>query len=621
MSKIEIFKRIMPRVYWCPHCNVPVLDEKCSRCNGFTIIVRVTPPGDIRPAFPKDVHDLRETLYEYFKDWKVVDYLLPEGKFILLNKIEYPDAADEIIVDGRILGHRFYDVEKRRWRFKPLYNGVAGILNLKCNYYAVVDLPKIRRRFVVHKKHIIESKLPRRKGEFVAVATKNGVYHGVAEYIGSSRLKIQKAWRSKKFVSIEVYAGFKEAIAANKKRLDYLEKEAIEFIKKLVEEKKLPVVVSFSGGKDSLTTYLLVEKALGKTPILFNDTGLELPETVEYVHSFTKKRGLKLYIADADKKFIEALKIMGPPARDYRWCCKVAKLSPIAGLVNREFPKGVLSFVGQRALESARRAVSPRVWRNRWLLKILAASPIQYWSALDIWLYLMKEKVDVNPLYFEGFDRLGCWLCPAIELGELEAVAEKHPELWKWWIEYLEEYAKKHNLGDAWVRYGFWRWKKLPGDQKRLAESVGYRVDKDPRGAPLEVEDLDYREKNGKVIARGIIKGLKNIEYLHNLLTSVKALNSTSILEIDESGSFKLVAPKGEWRRVMLMVVSVAFRASYCVKCGSCINNCPVNALSYGEKSVVIDENKCTRCGMCNFACPIAVFSIPRLSCAKLLLQ
>ncbi len=600
---------------------MPVLDEKCGKCGGFTVVVKVTPPGDVRPAFPKDVEDLRKTLYDYFLDWEVVDYFVPEGKFVLLNKIEYPDAADEVIVDGQVLGHRFYDVERRKWRFKPMYNGVAGILKLKCNYYAIVDLPKVQRRFVVHKKHIIESNLPRRKGVFVAVTTKNGVFHAVAEYIGASRLKILKSWKSKKFVRINVHAGLEEAVAANRGRLEYLEEEAVSFIREIVGEKKLPVVVSFSGGKDSLATYLLVEKALGKVPILFNDTGLELPETVEYVRRFAEKKKLKLLVADAGKKFYEALKVMGPPARDYRWCCKVAKLSPIASLVNREFPEGVLSFVGQRALESARRAISPRVWRNRWLPKIVAASPIQYWSALDVWLYLIREKVEFNPLYLEGFDRLGCWLCPATELGELEAVAEKHPELWKWWVKYLEHYAEEHGLSEAWVRYGFWRWKKLPGDQKRLAEDVGYSVDRDPRGAPLEVEDFKYVEEDGNVVVSGVIRGLRNIDYFYNLLTTVKTLDSTSTFDLGKNGKFKLVTPKGEWKRTMLMILSVAFRASYCVKCGSCMNSCPVNALRYGEEGVMVDEGKCTKCGMCNFACPIAVYSFPKLSCTVSLLR
>ena len=524
----------MPRVYWCPRCNVPVLDEKCGKCGGFTVVVKVTPPGDVRPAFPKDVEDLRKTLYDYFLDWEVVDYFVPEGKFVLLNKIEYPDAADEVIVDGQVLGHRFYDVERRKWRFKPMYNGVAGILKLKCNYYAIVDLPKVQRRFVVHKKHIIESNLPRRKGVFVAVTTKNGVFHAVAEYIGASRLKILKSWKSKKFVRINVHAGLEEAVAANRGRLEYLEEEAVSFIREIVGEKKLPVVVSFSGGKDSLATYLLVEKALGKVPILFNDTGLELPETVEYVRRFAEKKKLKLLVADAGKKFYEALKVMGPPARDYRWCCKVAKLSPIASLVNREFPEGVLSFVGQRALESARRAISPRVWRNRWLPKIVAASPIQYWSALDVWLYLIREKVEFNPLYLEGFDRLGCWLCPATELGELEAVAEKHPELWKWWVKYLEHYAEEHGLSEAWVRYGFWRWKKLPGDQKRLAEQVGYRVDGDPRGAPLEVEKIDYREEGFQRLKENVTSFLEKtgIKPLH--IIPISAYNGDNVVNKSE---------------------------------------------------------------------------------------
>jgi len=630
VSEIEIFRKVMPELYWCPRCNVPVFDENCGKCNGFTIKVRVTPPGDVRPAFKKDIEDLRKTLYDYFTDWNIVDFMLPRNKFVLLNKIEYPDAADEIIVDGQILGHRFYDVEKRLWRFKPLYNGVAGILKLKTNYYAIVALPRIRRRFVVHKKHIVEAKLPSRKGEYVAISTEKGNLHGIAEYVGASRLRVLKAWRGRKFLKIDAEGDFKVAIEANKHRLENLENEAIDFIKKVVDRYNLPVIVSFSGGKDSLATFLLVEKALGKVPILFNDTGLELPETVEFVKEFAEKNGVELLVADAGKKFYEALEIMGPPARDYRWCCKVAKLSPIANLVNTKFPEGVLSFVGQRALESTRRALSPRVWRNRWLIKIVAASPIQYWTALDIWLYLFKEKIEANPLYFEGFDRLGCWLCPAVELGELEAVAEKHPELVKWWTDHLKKYAEEHGLGEAWVRFGFWRWRKLPGDQKRIAEKYGLKIEKDPRGAPIEVTSFKV-EEGVPVRVYGKIEGLRRLEYFQNLLHTLGQVDastsldeimvktSDSIFRIKPSGEFILSSKPRTWKKILLNILSIAFRASYCVKCGSCVSNCPKNAITYGGEGVLIDLDKCTKCGLCNFACPIAVYSLPKLNIFKLL--
>ena len=42
-----------------------------------------------------------------------------------------------------------------------------------------------------------------------------------------------------------------------------------------------------------------------------------------------------------------------------------------------------------------------------------------------------------------------------------------------------------------------------------------------------------------------------------------------------------------------------------CVKCGSCAENCPVEAISEGEDTYVIDADVCVSCGSCAGACPV----------------
>jgi len=59
--------------------------------------------------------------------------------------------------------------------------------------------------------------------------------------------------------------------------------DAVKFIRETVAEFKVPAVVSFSGGKDSLATMLLTKDAGLDLPSFFIDTGLEFPETVQYV--------------------------------------------------------------------------------------------------------------------------------------------------------------------------------------------------------------------------------------------------------------------------------------------------------------------------------------------------
>ena len=42
-----------------------------------------------------------------------------------------------------------------------------------------------------------------------------------------------------------------------------------------------------------------------------------------------------------------------------------------------------------------------------------------------------------------------------------------------------------------------------------------------------------------------------------------------------------------------------------CIACGSCENDCPVQAISEGDDRYVIDSKLCTNCGSCADQCPV----------------
>lgn len=41
-----------------------------------------------------------------------------------------------------------------------------------------------------------------------------------------------------------------------------------------------------------------------------------------------------------------------------------------------------------------------------------------------------------------------------------------------------------------------------------------------------------------------------------------------------------------------------------CVCCGTCIDECPVSAISEGDDKYVINADECADCGTCADACP-----------------
>ena len=46
-----------------------------------------------------------------------------------------------------------------------------------------------------------------------------------------------------------------------------------------------------------------------------------------------------------------------------------------------------------------------------------------------------------------------------------------------------------------------------------------------------------------------------------------------------------------------------------CTMCGSCMEACPVEAISEGDPKYVIDPETCTDCGTCVEECPVEAIS------------
>ena len=605
------FWKISASIYWSVEKNVPLFkpgDEPA-------FFIRATPPRDLRPALGEEVKQIRKILENYFKDKHSVEVLLPpDQEIILLNKIAYPDLGEEIIVEGQVIGHRFFDLQSLQWRFKPLYAGVFKMIEKGIGYYAIIDLEKISRNFIVHSSNIVKASLPQRKGEYLAFETKNGLYQGLGEKVAGRRFRVLKVWRKRRVFNIGKPNSWEVLIKANKEYLQNKEEEAVSFLRKILEKHKISrnrIFVSFSGGKDSLVSLLISLRTFGRIPILFNDTGLELPETVEYVEDIAKEYNLELIKAEAGDAFFRALKVFGPPARDYRWCCKIIKLAPIREAIRKRFGEGlVLSIVGQRRYESLARALSPRIWVNKWLPGVLAASPIHNWTALEVWAFIFLKKARPNPLYFKGFDRLGCWLCPACEIAEFKIVEKKYPELWNKWKYFLENWRLQHNFGEAWLRLHLWRWKKLPGDQKRLVSSEEYFK------YQVKPKIVFKKSDNSLKIYVKDLPPLKNSRRIATLLPIISKTVSVSKegltfewnsyhLSIDENWMLK---PYLESQDLLKDLSAIILRANYCQECLLCVNACPINAIKIKNHRIQVDSKRCIQCKICNNVCPLPNF-------------
>ena len=47
-----------------------------------------------------------------------------------------------------------------------------------------------------------------------------------------------------------------------------------------------------------------------------------------------------------------------------------------------------------------------------------------------------------------------------------------------------------------------------------------------------------------------------------------------------------------------------------CVSCGTCVGECPVDAISEGDGKYEIDADACVDCGSCEDACPTGAINV-----------
>jgi phosphoadenosine phosphosulfate reductase len=413
---------------------------------------------------------------------------------------------------------------------------------------------------------------------------------------------------------------WQDAVDANREYLASIEAEAVGFTKKAVAQYQLPVTVSYSGGKDSLATLLIVKKAVPDFDVLYINTGLEFPETTQNVHDIVEQYGLRLKVAVAGS-FWDAAPKFGSPSVEARWCCKVCKLGPITDLIENNYANGCLTFIGQRRYESEVRAKSQRIWQNPWVGNQVSASPIQHWTALHIWLYLFREKANYNPLYGRGFDRIGCWLCPSASLADYEFVKAQYPDLWKRWESFLFDYGKHVGHPPEYVKYGLWRWRRLPKQWEELRKTLGIELTEPEAGdEPLTfVTIAGYRPcKDGSATAEGNFNEPLDLDRIETYLRPIGDVKSVEgmLFVAKDGGSLQVYATGTVVVRaqdvekaseLMSLAENSIRRGMLCVGCGVCVGACPINAITKESHRVTVSES-CTACGECIGKCPLVKF-------------
>jgi phosphoadenosine phosphosulfate reductase len=214
-----------------------------------------------------------------------------------------------------------------------------------------------------------------------------------------------------------------------------------------------PLVITYSGGKDSDVLLHLARASGIPFEVLHNLTTADAPETVRHVYDTFYRLECKGIKCDVDKhvqsdgsrmtmwKLIQ--KKLMPPTRLMRYCCAALKEG---GGKNRFIATGVrwaestarkrrgglevlTSKPQNKLILSNDNDEDRRLFETCQLKGKRVVNPIIDWKDNEVLDYAAVEKIPMNPLYCEGFHRVGCIGCPLANVKMRMMEFSRYPKI------------------------------------------------------------------------------------------------------------------------------------------------------------------------------------------------
>ena len=270
--------------------------------------------------------------------------------------------------------------------------------------------------------------------------------------------------------------------------------EAFKTAEKIAKDfYKMPVVVTYSGGKDSDVLLDLAIKSGISFEVSHSITTVDAPQTNRHVNKVfaeLKEKGIKAYkkMPIYKGKPINMFSLIAqkgiPPTRLVRYCC---------GVFKEGTEKNKVVALGVRAAESKRRQnrdifstsvgklanskhfslphvqevfkeakEQDEVWDCAIVTtarkhKTILVNSIYDWSDAEVWEYIHENNIAYNGLYDMGYSRVGCILCPLANKREKQrdiltfpAYKERYIKAFEKMLEVRKERGKDDGKGGVW---------------------------------------------------------------------------------------------------------------------------------------------------------------------------
>ncbi|WP_282089404.1 phosphoadenosine phosphosulfate reductase family protein [Aquimarina algiphila] len=224
----------------------------------------------------------------------------------------------------------------------------------------------------------------------------------------------------------------------------------------------MKIIVQYSGGKDSQASLIRAVKLYGSKNItaVFADTNWEHEVTYKHLKTTTTDLGVELVVLKSKKYngLIDlSLKKKRFPSTKARFCTQELKVKPFIDYILDEVKDHVIVIQGIRADESVARSrmnqqcrlfkfyTEPfgtdrkgkkkyHTYRKKEVLNFISnyaddiIRPVFKWSGQRVIDYIIENDQKPNPLYKEGFKRVGCFPCVMSNLSSVKQLVNRYPE-------------------------------------------------------------------------------------------------------------------------------------------------------------------------------------------------
>lgn len=249
----------------------------------------------------------------------------------------------------------------------------------------------------------------------------------------------------------------------------------------------MPLVVRYSGGKDSDVILQLAKESGVPFRVTHNLTTADPPDNVYYIRGVfrqLREEGIEAVINYPRRSLWKIMReTLVIPSRLTRVCCGELKERKMpdapyivtgvrwAESVGRRAKSGIAMVYtasdrsaryteGEQAAAAAGLlttddASSRRLFEQCAMRGVRVLNPIIDWSDSDVWSYLRDRGIEGNPLYKEGWKRIGCVGCPLAGRRARELAFARYPKLYKAWHDAIAYViARRKEMGNPMVLAG-----------------------------------------------------------------------------------------------------------------------------------------------------------------------